>query len=25
MKKYLNFGLNKIINAFEKRALKIFK
>jgi len=25
MKKYFNFGLNKIINAFEKRALKIFK
>ena len=25
MKKYFNFGLNKIIDAFEKRALKIFK
>ena len=25
IKKYFNFGLNKIIDAFEKRALKIFK
>ena len=25
MKNYFNFGLNKITDAFEKRALKIFK
>ena len=25
MKKYFNFGLNKIIDAFERRALELFK
>jgi coenzyme Q-binding protein COQ10 len=25
MKKYFNFGLNKIADAFEKRALKLYK
>ena len=25
MKKYFNFGLNKITDAFENRALKLFK